>query len=187
MSLVETLKQKEAARKSDAERRHREAISKAVTFDSYRDLLVAEAGTPGDGDADAAAGLMASLGLSADDVAADLAAVARVRRLTPLTDPERLAETTRESAAAIAAVIQEQRSFLVNLFTNMDHERLPTVVEEMAKAKMLPGDLTGGWYERLRAAYGNANGAARMKLDAEAELARLRQQHPRLFSEAVAG
>lgn len=195
MTLTETLKQREADRRSDAARRHREALAKAATLDEYRALLSRD-GEPGAGDADALTAVMGTLGITLEDVTADLAAVRRVRAMEArVLTRDQLDAAAAEYHRANAAVVADQRATLRQIVDDIPETFLQAAVQHVGTyttgivgtaAAVNPFAKNADWNMTLLHAQNAYTGAVRGHENAVAAVAELRRANPRVFGEDVA-
>ncbi len=119
--LVDTLQADERARKASAEAGYRDALAKARTVDSYRATLSAD-------DPAALAALrdvMAELGLSPADVAADAKAIAdHARASAGVLTPDMRAAAQSAAAAELAAVRAERLDAIGRFTAAQQHRRV---------------------------------------------------------------
>jgi hypothetical protein len=193
MSLVATLKQSQQERTSEAEARYRELLDQAKNLDQYRELLDRNESD----DAEAMTALMATLGLSADDVAADFHALQIHRAASDrILTPEKRDELDAGLADALKSTSDEAGDALAKLWAMVPHQNSPLVFNDLLGTllRSVPPDSrqaaaelskVNEWSQRSRMARVQHGAAVDADRSAGAEIQRLEQKFPRVLGPVV--
>jgi hypothetical protein len=151
---------------------------RAEAAETYRELL-ARADDPRPGDQQALEEAMGVLGLSPDDVAADLRALAQAESLRRQIVPqERLDEMARQTSEAFEAAERELRTNLLQRVERMGWDALARLYQHMPYGTTdLPDQLRQPAF-LARMSHGNA---VQQNEELQDRLARLAVEHPNAF------